>query len=241
MHKKILSVLSLIGLFTACNQSSLPVGQHYIAHAGGMIGGYIYTNSREAVEQSIADGISFIELDLAFTEDSQLVCLHDWALFNRITTGEESDTPMSLHSFRTQKICGKFTPLTADDVLQIWNEHPYLWLVTDKISQPEIIEKYFSPIKSRTIVECFTKEDYRALRQSGFTTYLSYVPPSVTDTESCRILSDYHNYVFSTRVDRSNLVFRSCALFSCGNRQEADSLFALDDKIKFIYIDDTTP
>lgn len=241
MHKKILSVLSLmVGLFTACNQSSLLVGQHYIAHAGGMIGGYTYTNSREAVEQSIADGISFIELDLAFTEDSQLVCLHDWGFFNKITSGEETARPLCLEYFLRQKIYGQYTPLTAADIVQIIEEHPHLWLVTDKISDPETITRHFSSIKQRTIVECFTKEDYRALKQAGFTTLLSYVPPSRDDTAACRILQAFDNYVFSTKVDRSNLVYQSCALFSCHNRQQADSVFSLDPRIKFVYIDDTT-
>ena len=49
-----------------------------IAHAGGAIDGHVYTNSKEAVLNSINNGSKYIELDFSLTSDSELVCVHRW-------------------------------------------------------------------------------------------------------------------------------------------------------------------
>ena len=48
-----------------------------IAHAGGAYRGLIYTNSVEALEEN-ADSFHLFEIDLSWSEDNQLVGLHDW-------------------------------------------------------------------------------------------------------------------------------------------------------------------
>ena len=50
----------------------------YIVHAGGQIGDYTGTNSYEALVSSYMMGCHFIELDMNFTSDGVLVCVHDW-------------------------------------------------------------------------------------------------------------------------------------------------------------------
>jgi len=52
--------------------------RHYVAHAGGMIDGFMYTNSLEAVDNAIANGIHYIELDLALTKEDSLVASQDF-------------------------------------------------------------------------------------------------------------------------------------------------------------------
>lgn len=96
-----------------------------IHHAGGEIEGNTYTNSREAVEKTLAEGHCFIEIDLVYTSDGHLVCAHSWTdvyLENRQPTLEE---------FLASKIQGKFTPLTAEDLIQIMRENPQMYLITD--------------------------------------------------------------------------------------------------------------
>ena len=44
-----------------------------IAHAGGLIDGYSYTNSKEALLKSISEGYQYIELDLYGTTDGSIV------------------------------------------------------------------------------------------------------------------------------------------------------------------------
>ena len=49
-----------------------------IAHAGGQFNGATYTNSLEALDQNYEAGFRAFEIDLSFTSDGELVCLHDW-------------------------------------------------------------------------------------------------------------------------------------------------------------------
>lgn len=52
-----------------------------IAHAGGAAGGRSMTNSLAAMEQSLASGITLIEVDLHRLADGTVVCAHDWDAF----------------------------------------------------------------------------------------------------------------------------------------------------------------
>ena len=83
---KIVFLLFLIFFFTIfiilfCGKSE----HHYIAHAGGAIDGIRYTNSKEAILNSISKGAKYIELDLSLTRDGKLVAVHDWHWFNELT------------------------------------------------------------------------------------------------------------------------------------------------------------
>lgn len=96
-----------------------------IHHAGGEIEGNTYTNSLEALEESLAEGKQFIELDLRYTSDQHLVCAHNW------TDAYLEDVHPSLEEFENSRIQGKFTPLTAEKMMQIMKVNPQMYLVTD--------------------------------------------------------------------------------------------------------------
>ena len=53
-------------------------GTPNIAHAGGAIGGRVYTNSIAAFEGSAARGYTLFEVDFQKTSDGVVVCGHDW-------------------------------------------------------------------------------------------------------------------------------------------------------------------
>lgn len=99
-----------------------------IYHAGGEIHGSSYTNSLEAVEKTLEEhpGKCFIEIDFQRTSDGALVCAHLW----EDTFLGCTEAP-SLDEFLDRKIQGKFTPLTAERLLQIMAENPDMYLVTD--------------------------------------------------------------------------------------------------------------
>lgn len=105
-----------------------------IYHAGGMIEGNSYTNSREALEKTLSDGNFFIEMDLRYTSDHHLVCAHDWA-----DVYPEAQEP-TLEEFLNSKIQGKFTPLTAEDLIGYMREHPQMHLITDVKSHDRLQE-----------------------------------------------------------------------------------------------------
>lgn len=140
-----------------------------VAHALGGIDGNVYTNSREAMINSIEKGYKFLEVDIDTTSDGVFVALHDWKGFNQIT-GHYSlrETLVTLEEFNQRKIYDVYTPITIQEIVDTLKSHPDLSLMTDKISDPDLIEKCFSEIKERVYVECFTDEDYFELKRRGY-------------------------------------------------------------------------
>ena len=96
-----------------------------IYHAGGQINGHTYTNSAEAVQKTLSEGNCFIEIDFAYTSDSQLVCVHGW---DDVYPEEYRPT---LEEFLAVKIQGKYTPMTAQDLIGIMKQNPQMYLITD--------------------------------------------------------------------------------------------------------------
>lgn len=140
-----------------------------IAHALGSIDGYTYTNSREAMISSIEKGYKFLEVDIDSTSDGVMIASHDWAYFNTITySGTTKDTVFSYEEFKKRKIFNTYTPVTIQEVVDTLMNHPDISLVTDKVSDPKIIEKLFSKIKDRVYVECFSEDDYFELKEKGY-------------------------------------------------------------------------
>lgn len=145
-----------------------------IAHALGSIDGNTYTNSREAMIRSIEKGYKYIEVDIDSTSDGIMIASHDWARFNSITNcGHLKDTVVSYEEFSKRKIYGKYTPVTIKEVVDTMMNHPEISIVTDKVSDPEIIERLFSGMKERVYVECFSESDYFELKERGYHTMFS--------------------------------------------------------------------
>ncbi|MBQ9440059.1 MAG: sulfatase-like hydrolase/transferase [Paludibacteraceae bacterium] len=222
-------------------------GQHYIAHGGGRIGGHNYSNSKEAVLQSIDNGINFIELDLAMSSDGKLVYLHDWYGFNWMTTGEPREYVMSYEEYVKSKIFEQYTPITTEWLVQLYEEHPNLWLVTDKISTPEIIDQHFAKIKDRTLVECFSEADYLKLDSMGYKVMRSCWPPTKfaklkhTLKENFGKHNDYpyNHYVCEVNANISSSKFDWVALYSVDTKAQADSIFAVNPKVHLVYVNST--
>ena len=114
-----------------------------IYHACGGIDGISYTNSREAMEATLADGNTLVEVDFLFTEDGQLICLHKWIdmlpvwkykELKREYKGKEDQIPetqYTLDQFLKKKVKGKFTGLTASDIISYLEENPDLYIIVD--------------------------------------------------------------------------------------------------------------
>lgn len=199
-------------------------GQHYIAHAGGTIQGWRYSNSLEAVREALAHNIKYVELDLCITADGQLVAWHDWNWQWTYTPTHEQ--------FMTHPVYNRFTPIDFAKMDSILSDNPQLSLVTDKISDPEIIERYFSKYKKRVWVECFTEADYFALQESGFHVLMSR-SPSVSASQISNYT--YNRYDCADPSDR----FGDCFAIYGGDISctMADSIFAIDERIHFVYTD----
>lgn len=200
---------------------------HYIAHAGGSVYRYMYSNSLEAVRNTLAHGFDFMELDLSVTSDGELVAWHDWQF-------EWTEAPTH-DEFMARKIYGLFTPIDFPRMDSILTANPQLTLVTDKISDPAVIDRWLGKYKDRMWVECFSDADYFALQEKGYHVLASCVPPLKTDTPAV-----IRSYAFNYRhcADLSQCDGDCFALFGgVISRRKADSLFATDPRIRFVYVD----
>ena len=219
--------------------------QGYIAHACGNIDGIKYTNSREALENCIKRGQFTIEIDLRKTTDNELVAVHKWGQFS------ELDTVMSSQEFKTVKIMGKYTTLMATQIDSIWKANPELILVTDKTSDPEMLNKYFYDIRDRVIVEAFSPHDYFTLAEMGYKNvyYSGYLP----FTKWLKALWKYGEPINAYVVPLDNYLLTRKGLlsrwfiniFKCKhavadikNVEQADSLMRAHPDIEYVYIDE---
>lgn len=137
-----------------------------IAHAGGGIDDQIYTNSKEALLQSIKKGFILIELDLIETKDKKLVAANNWKSFKEKSSCCIDNIP-TLDEFKNSKILNKYTPLDTEDINEIFSVNKNLILVTDKTNNFDLINNSFEFDKSRIIVEIFGKENYLKAIKNG--------------------------------------------------------------------------
>lgn len=140
-----------------------------IAHAGGAIDSMGYTNSLEAVERSMTNGYKFVELDLLSLKDSRIGAAHDFNHFNTIT-GQHDDTdaePLSSESFESRRIYGRLHPLLGDGIYRIFKDTD-VFLVTDKIANPELLEKEIPLDKDKILIETFTYNSYLSFLKKGY-------------------------------------------------------------------------
>lgn len=141
-----------------------------IAHAGGTIDRHTYTNCKEALLKSISEGYQYIELDLYGTTDNQIVCLHKLEDFHEMTGLDiyKFDT----RTFKSVKFYNKYTPLTLKEAIEIWEATSFIF-VTDKISDPNILNNYFIHNRSRVMVETAYANNFKTLNKDGYITMLS--------------------------------------------------------------------
>jgi len=106
------------------NENSWYADSRLIRHAGGGINGLNYSNSAEAVAASLEQGFRVIELDFLYTTDAHLVCAHSWKDLN-------AKNALSLNDFLSGHIFGKYTPLTAEQIISYLQEFEDLYIVID--------------------------------------------------------------------------------------------------------------
>lgn len=161
--------LLIIPLFLSCVTQERIANAELIAHAGGSIDGHVYTNSLEALQNAVANGYRYIETDLLLTSDSVLVAAHSWEDYNRMTgNAHRGDSAMTLEQFLSQRIHGRYTPLTASMVNDFFVNDTSLYLVTDKISDPQLLAGSFPTLKHRMVVEAFSYKHYSQLLAEGY-------------------------------------------------------------------------
>ncbi|CAK3148313.1 GP-PDE domain-containing protein [Vibrio crassostreae] len=136
-----------------------------IAHAGGGINGLKYTNSLEAMEQSIEHGFKMIELDLLISSDGRIVAVHDWKSFHEMTNSNNTGS-ISYKEFESKIIYDKYKTLNISKAIDVLDENDVV-LVTDKIKNLSLLSKYIID-KDKSIIEVFSIDKYNEAIELGF-------------------------------------------------------------------------
>ena len=151
-----------------------PDGEHprLVAHAGGAIWGYRYTNSREALDAAWAGGFRFIELDLQRTSDGELVLLHDWEAMCRRLLGREG--PLTREEFLCRNTLEGLTLMDLEDLLAWLEGHPGCSVITDvkpEDNGPVLAElrEQAGDLADRFIPQAYSFEEAAALSDAGWT------------------------------------------------------------------------
>lgn len=177
-----------------------------VAHAGGEIDGYRYSNCQEAIIENYQKGYRTFEIDFAVTSDNVLVGKHDWDYV--VQDGVQSGDVLTAAQFTSIPIFERYTPLTFDRMCVILDEYPDMWLITD--TKDTEIEKVKNEIQimvntasklglqsvlDRVIIQIYNEEMYY----------------TVKDTYS------FDNYIFTMyqRWNGSAAEFEELARFCC--------------------------
>jgi len=100
-----------------------------LAHAGGVINSNSYTNSREAIENSISNGVNYIEVDVHCTSDGILVLDHTWSDFDSVPTYAE---------FISNLIYELYTPMDLNDILNYIEQDEVSFVLDIRVDDSEL-------------------------------------------------------------------------------------------------------
>lgn len=139
--------------------------QRYIAHAGGQIDGFNYTNTLEALNVNYAKGFKKFELDIISTSDDFFVAAHDWKKWKRISNFE-GEVPPTREEFLKQKIHKKYTAIDIEGINEWFKNHPDAILVTDKVNDVSTFSNQFID-KNRLMMELFNWESVAEAKTAG--------------------------------------------------------------------------
>lgn len=139
----------------------------FIAHAGGAIDGYNYTNSLEALNKNYDLGAKYFELDLNLTSDNKIVAVQDWQSWKK-RTKYKGNIPPTLKAFLENKIDNKFSPLDDKKILDWFLNHPDTTLITHKLNDALLIKKVFQNIKNNLIIRLGTEDSINKALSKNF-------------------------------------------------------------------------
>jgi len=103
--------------------------QALVVHALGGIEGKNYSNSLEALESTLARNGRFLEVDLSFTADGDLVCFH--TKHEKHLGLDSPVTEVGTSDFLSLRYGARFTLIDLETLLRKLLDHPDTYLVTD--------------------------------------------------------------------------------------------------------------
>ncbi len=147
----------------------------FIAHAGGEWQGLMISNSKEAIEASIADGAYMIELDLLKTRDGEYVLAHDWASVRNFFSFNGGSLPTREQFMAAESKYG-LTPLDLPGLVELLIENPKLRIVTDtkddNIDFFTYIADQYPEYQNRFYPQVFSEYQYMLAKKRGYNTII---------------------------------------------------------------------
>lgn len=162
------------------------MGERFVIHAGGEIDEDVYTNSKEAIDNCYNHGNKISEVDIMMTADDELVLAHDGEAEGTWALGIDSEDPLYLEDFVTQKIYGKYTPLSMNDMADFMRDHGDFYIVTDvkddNVECCKKISELYPDLIDRIIVQIYHESEYERIKELGFR-YIIYTLYRAEDDE----------------------------------------------------------
>lgn len=177
-----------------------------IAHAGGHVYGYKYTNSLEAIDSSYKNGFKLIELDFEWTSDNAIVLMHDWDSMTKRMFMTEPRV-LTLEEFKNEKSFQDLTLMDIGDLANYLEDKKDLYIVTDvknrNLEFLEVIATNYDGIKSQIIPQIYSFDEYGRAKELGFeniilTLYRSYY----TNEEIIEFVKDNPLFAITMNIDK---------------------------------------
>ncbi|MDP1510152.1 phosphatidylinositol-specific phospholipase C/glycerophosphodiester phosphodiesterase family protein [Paenibacillus ottowii] len=195
-----------------------------ISHAMGAVDGLAYTNAREAFVENYKKGSRVFEVDLMFTSDGHLVARHEWTksftkqMQQEYAVGtKQGGKPWSYHQFKNTPIHGSYTPLDWKDVLDLLENYPDAYIVTDtKEQDPAQIKQLFAQLTrqaqeknpellSRIVPQIYNEEMLQTLRNIYPYTSIIYTLYATEDQDDEIIRFVQHNEITAVTLPENRV------------------------------------
>lgn len=182
-----------------------------IAHGCGAIQGDTVTNTQEALEQAIANGYQYIEVDMAFTTDGKIAMIHDWESSASYYLGLGQNKAVPFEQYQKCKVMNKYTPLTLDRLAEILHKHPDVHIITDtkedNIAILTSIQKQYPDLVQQMIPQIYQYEEYSAVKKLGYSQIILTLYKMTSERNGVRIaefVKENDIYAVTMSIDLTN-------------------------------------
>jgi glycerophosphoryl diester phosphodiesterase len=163
--------LAIFSLACGSDPSVADFPPQLIAHSGGIGNHRTYTNSLEALDNSVARGHTAIEVDLSWTLDEHLVLLHDWGYeFEKLV--HRPPGRLTLAQFRSLQSTYGLSHLDLEDLTDWMLDNPGVLVVTDikerNIDGLRLIAEEYPKLRRRIVPQIYHPESYLEVREMGY-------------------------------------------------------------------------
>ena len=142
-----------------------------IAHSGGALGELTYTNSLDALEAN-KNAFDLFEVDLNFTSDGHLACIHDWDVTFEKLFGPDPDGAVSLAAFKSMSSDLSFRPCDLDSLAAWLAENPSKKVITDikddNLAALKLIASRFPELIDRFVPQSYRLGDFADIADLGY-------------------------------------------------------------------------